>query len=348
MRFRDTRALYERMRDLPAKKILVIKLRAIGDVVLSTVILPNLAAAFRDAEIHFLTERAAAPIVEGNPHVDRVLLFRKGETPTLRFLANLRRERYDVVFDLFCNPRSAFMTQATGAPFRVGYPFRFRAYAYNVHIPFRREVTHNTQFNLNPLERLGIPVTSRTLSIPSDDSPRVREFLDALRSGGAPVVALNAGGTWESKRWGLENFARLGDMIAERSGARILLLWGPGEERDASEIAGRMRRPAAIAPPTDLRELAALLRGCDALVSNDAGPMHIGAAAGVPTLGIFGPTNPLAQGPYSPLGRFVRREGLDCLGCNLTRCPIGNICMTELGVETVFDAFLTLPKRNPG
>ena len=75
--------------------------------------------------------------------------------------------------------------------------------------------------------------------------------------------------------------------------------------------------------------------------------MHIGAAVGTPTLSIHGPTNPHAQGPFSPKGGFVRREELECLGCNLTRCPIGNICMTGLPVETVFESLLHLPKGNP-
>ena len=98
-------------------------------------------------------------------------------------------------------------------------------------------------------------------------------------------------------------------------------------------------------PRTNIKQLAALLAECDGLVSNDTGPMHIGAAAGIPVLCINGPTNPLLQGPYNERSGFVRLEGLDCLACNLVVCKIGNMCMRDLGVERVHSAFSELLSR---
>ena len=125
-----------------------------------------------------------------------------------------------------------------------------------------------------------------------------------------------------------------------------MLLWGPGEEDDVERIRGMMHQPADIAPPTGIGELGALLASCDYTISNDSGPMHISAATGTPTLGIFGPTNPLLQGPFGARHHWVRLDGLDCLGCNLTRCDIGNICMRDLAPETVYSAFLELMERS--
>jgi ADP-heptose:LPS heptosyltransferase len=106
-----------------------------------------------------------------------------------------------------------------------------------------------------------------------------------------------------------------------------------------------MKSEAAIPPPTSLGELAALLKRMTLVVSNDSGPMHLAAAVGTPVLGIFGPTNPLLQGPYGQGHAVVRNEAVPCLGCNLTACPIGHPCMLELDVETVVGAAGTLIKN---
>jgi ADP-heptose:LPS heptosyltransferase len=107
-----------------------------------------------------------------------------------------------------------------------------------------------------------------------------------------------------------------------------------------------VKQAVVIPPATSLKQLGALLQRCSFVVSNDSGPMHLAAAVGTPVLGIFGPTNPLLQGPYGPQHMTVRKEGLDCLGCNLTKCPIGNICMTDLSVDDVMWSVNALLTRN--
>ncbi len=153
------------------------------------------------------------------------------------------------------------------------------------------------------------------------------------------VVGLNPSGGWSTKRWGLEHYAKLGDLISERYKASIILLWGPGEDADAEFIQRHMKAKAHLIPRTTLSQLGAIIGRCSFIVSNDSGPMHIAAALNVPTLGIFGPTNPFQQGPYGKNHRWVRKDDLDCLECALTKCPIGNICMTTLEVESVMNAF---------
>lgn len=332
----------------PVRSILVIKPRAIGDVLLSTVVLPNLRNAFPDARIGFLTEGAAGDIIRDNPYVDDPIIFHPARDSYLSLLRLLRSRRFDLVFDLFCNPRSAQMAFATGAPVRVGYPFRGRAWAYNVHVETRADRVHNTEFNLDALAAVDIPVTERRLCfpLPEDRLRRLGEALRPLRTRSGPLIALNPSGTWESKRWDLPSFARLGDLLAERHDANILLLWGPGEEDDVERILRDMQYPAHKAPPTTIGELGALLAHCDFTISNDSGPMHISASVETPTLGIFGPTNPLLQGPFGPRNAWVRLEGLDCLGCNLTQCAIGKICMRDLAPETVHAAFLAMMEKN--
>ena len=111
---------------------------------------------------------------------------------------------------------------------------------------------------------------------------------------GKHVVGLNPSGGWYTKRWGLEHYARLGDLVSQRYDASIILFWGPGEEEDARFIQQHMKLPSHVIPKTTLSQLGAIIHRCAFIVSNDSGPMHIAASLGIPTLGIFGPTNPRA------------------------------------------------------
>jgi ADP-heptose:LPS heptosyltransferase len=332
------------------RRILVIKLRAVGDVVLSTLVLPNLRMAYPGSTIDFLTETPSVEVLRNHRAVDRLVVYDRRTMSGIGLVRLVRHGRYDLVIDLFGNPRTALLTKLSGARYRVGYDFRGRSYAYNVIVTPRGGEVHNTQFNLDALERIGVPVVDRILRFHfrEEDASYVRTFLAAAGLDHATLVGVNAGGGWYTKRWHLKDFARLADRIAERFGWKIVLLWGPGQEGDVETIASHMHATPFIPPTTSLTQLAALLARCAYVVSNDSGPMHITTAVGTPVLGIFGPTRPELQGPYGHNNRTVRDESLTCLGCNLTACPIGNPCMNDLSVETVFAAFEELQRANPG
>ncbi len=329
------------------RRILVIKLRAVGDVLLSTIVLRNLRAAFPEAALDVLTEPPAADIVRAQPSVHTTLVYDRTAMSGPGLILMVRRRKYDLIVDLFGNPRTALVTRMSGARYRVGYRFRGRAYAYSLLVEPRGGSVHNTQFNLDALEAIGVPVIDRSISVvpAQDDREYVDRFLTAAALPAGPLVAVNPGGGWYTKRWPVERFAMLADRIAMAYGWNIILPWGPGQLAEAERLRSLMRTPAFVPPPTTLLQLAALFERCAYVISNDSGPMHLAAATGPRVLGIFGPTRPELQGPYGPRHAVVRREGLDCLGCNLTRCSIGNICMTELEIDTVFTAFQDLVNR---
>jgi len=328
------------------KRILVLKLRAIGDVLLSTIVLRNIRIAFPDARIEFLTEPPAIPVAKIQPDVDEVVVFNTQTTSGWGLIRDIRSRGYDLIFDLFGNPRSALVTRLSEAKYRVGYRFRGRAYAYNILTEPRGATVHNTQFNLDALEAAGIAIQDRSIYFPLalEDEAYVESFLKSERIT-LPLIALGTSGSWYTKRWSLERFAALGETLGKFK-ARILLIWGPGERPDVDKVNALMGRTAIIPPPTTLTQLGALLKRCAFMVANDSGPMHICAAVGTPVLGIFGPTNPALQGPYGQKHMVVRNEGLGCLGCNLTSCPIGHPCMHDLSVDMVFEAVKKLMRKN--
>ena len=326
------------------QSILVIKPRAAGDVVLSTPVLRNLRRAFPSAILDFLTERPFADLVRGHPDVNSVVVYDRRQMSGLDLIRDVRRRRYDMIIDLFGNPRTALVTFLSGARARVGYRFRGRQYAYTTRVEPRGATVHNVQFNLDALEALGIPVIDRSPVVPFSraDEEFVDGFLPARRGAPAPLVGVNTAGGWYTKRWGVQHFAQLCDRLIAGYGCSVVLPWGPGERDHVECIRGAMREAPFIPPPTSFPQLAALLKRCDFVISNDSGPMHIAAAVGTPVLGIYGPTNPVLQGPYGEGHRTIRNEELTCLGCNLTSCPIGLPCMEKLEVSAVLHAFLQL------
>ncbi|MBI1806015.1 MAG: lipopolysaccharide heptosyltransferase II [Ignavibacteria bacterium] len=328
-------------------KILIIKLRAIGDVLLSTVILDSLRSAFPDAQIDFLTEKASRDVVEGHHALTSTIIFDGKEQHGYALILDVRRRKYDLVIDLFGNPRSALITFFSGARYRVGYRFKWRQYCYNIIVEPRGGEVHNTEFNLDALRAIEVPINHSLPVFPlTAEAEQFAElFIGEAGLRHQTIVALNPGGGWITKRWRIHQFAQLGDKLTERYNVKVLIIWGPGERQDAEQIQKLMKSKAMVIPPTTLKQLGAILGHCSVLVTNDSGPMHIAAAVGTPVVAIFGPTSPELQGPIGSPSEIVQHQRLLCLGCNYTQCPIGNPCMEELTVEEVFDGFTRLAER---
>jgi lipopolysaccharide heptosyltransferase II len=324
------------------QKILVIKLRAIGDVILATPVLENLRQAFPQAQIDFLTEKPCVPIVEGHPAIHEVLVLdRRQKGASRKLVRQVRERRYDAVFDLFGNPRSAVLTWLSGAPTRAGFRFRGRKYAYNIKVEPRGDRVHEVEFNLDALRALQIPIVTRQLRVAVDAESEnfAAQFWRESDLENRLVIGLNASGGWYTKRWPLESFAQLGDRLRRELNAVVLLLWGPGELDDVKNISQIMREPSLPAPATNLKQLAALLSRLTLLVSNDSGPLHLAAAMNTPVVGIYGPTRPDLQGPWGEGHETVVKAGLPCLGCNGVTCKIvTHDCMKKLEVEMVWEA----------
>lgn len=337
-----------------SERILIIKLRAIGDVVMAMPVIENLRLAYPDAFLAFLTEEASADILAGNPFLDEVLVLPRRTWRSLprltrwraqgQFYRTLRARRFDLVIDLFGNPRSAILSLLSGARHRLGYSFRMRKYCYTQRIRPRGGEVHEVEFHLDAVRALNLPtpVSQPHVFVPEQAAQGAMDWVTANGlAHGTRLIGLNPGGGWAVKRWPPERFAVLADRLITEYDARIILFWGPGEEALVEAIRRHMNHPALSIPAVSLSEMGAFLKHLTLLISNDSGPMHIAAALGVPTIGIFGPTNPFLQGPYGPSGRVVREESVSCLGCNQVTCAIGNICMTHLAPETVFFAVLS-------
>lgn len=331
------------------EKILIIKLRAVGDVVLSTIVLENLRDAFPSARIDFLTEDYCKEVVLGNPILNQVVTYDKkykmGLPPlkrfreNIKFLSNIHNQAYDMVIDFFGNPRSALITWFSGAKMRIGYDFRIRKLAYNKVIISRANDIHEAEWHLDALRAISVPISSKNLNFEVGTGSRefANAFWEEQKLNGANVVAVNFSGGWATKQWHLNKWAKVVNYLIEKQNARVLVLWGPGEKDKALELQKLTKNKSLLIPPTNLKQLAAILKKTKLMVTSDSGPMHIAAAMKTPCVALFGPTNPNLQGPYGNIHTIVRNEDLDCLQCNLTICSHTS-CMNHLTAETVITA----------
>lgn len=302
-------------------------------------------------EITVVAPPPVAELFRFHPDCNRVLVYDKkgvhrGISGRLRFVRNLRRQRFDMAI-LFQNAiEAAVMASLAGIPKRFGYRTDGRALLLTKGVPVgrRERRLHHVRYYLHMLDNLGIPSGPATLRLACR-----KEELDWSRelSGGAPVAVINPGATYGSaKRWYPRRFAEVADRLHERYGLKIVLVGSSGERPIAEEIAAAMRAPAEnLAGKTSVRQMMAVVADARLVVTNDSGPMHVAAAFGVPIVALFGPTDPRTTSPWTRKAVVVRKQ-VFCSPCLLRHCPIDHRCMKRIAVEDVMqgvDFFL----RNP-
>jgi lipopolysaccharide heptosyltransferase I len=300
--------------------ILVVRLGAIGDVVRTLPAVSCLRRSYPQARISWAVEEPSSSLLQGHPDVDEVLVLerrvlRKALSPlgairALRHLrkyaALLRERRFDWSIDLQGTLKSALLSRASGAARTYGLgPGHAREWShllYSEPVPLPRGRMNRVDRALAVAEALGADVSSPRRHLPVREEPAAaaRSFLEASAPRRPRVLVYP--GTSEAqafKRIPADSLARAADELAEGTGASIIVGWGPGEELIAGEVLGAMKRTAVLAPRTLLPELVEIMRECDLFVGSDTGPLHIAAAAGIPIIALYGPTDPAVNAPYT-------------------------------------------------
>jgi len=340
-------------------KILIVRLGAMGDVVRVLPVLPPLRRHFPEAHLAWLVERPWDSVVRGHPMLDEVIVLERRRwqqelrggagavqvaRQAARVLAELRRRRFDLVFDFHGNLRSGVLTRATGAPRRVGYARRF---CREGNFLFTTEQVGLESDRINRVEKalalltgIGIEVAGAEpiVTIPPELVTRARSFVEAL-PGEGPLVIVHPGVSafGRYKQWPPADYATVCGRLADELGARVVVTWGPGERELAEQMAGQASPAAAVAPETpSVKDLAALLHQADLFIGADSGPMHLAAALRVPVVALFGPKDPAIHAPYGTKHEIVEVP-LDCRPCRRRRCDDPR-CVTLITPDQVFDA----------
>ncbi|HEY4643956.1 MAG TPA: glycosyltransferase family 9 protein [Bacteroidota bacterium] len=330
------------------ERVLLTRLRFIGDIVLTTPIIKSIRDALPHSTLAFLGELPGVRLLEGNPHLNEIVPVEPDASPLSQLLVypRLRMSRFDLVIDLFSNPRSALLSYATGAKVRVGAGGRARSRLYTHPVFDDGKPRSVLDFHAQYLGAAGIPLTSRKTEIFLSDDER-REAVIYLRWQGIvvdrPVVGLHPGASWPAKMWQMERFAELADLISSKAGAQVVFTQGPGEGQLVRDIAARCAAPVKVLETLPVRQLAAVLSNFHVYVANDSGPMHIAAAVGTRTIGIFGPGEENIWFPYGHEdGHLALRKDVWCHPCHLNVCDKEEEgfmkCMRLLEPLEVFEA----------
>jgi len=342
-----------------ARRILILKPSSLGDIVHALPVLAALRAAYPDAHIAWLVADSFAPLLEGHPLLDEVIRFdrrrygRMWRTPATfvafwRFVAEMRRRRFDLIIDLQGLIRSGLLSFFSGARERIGFAdARELAWLfYTRRVRIRPDVEHAVERNLHVAAALGLRVATPQFPLAVNDEERAAARNLLAEAAGGPLdefIAVVPGARWPSKVWPPERLAALIDRLHAAGRSRCVLVGGP----DDRPLADRVRAACTtgvvdLVGRTTLRQLVAVLDLAERVLCCDSGPMHIAAALGKPTLAIFGPTNPRRTGPCSPLARVVT-HAVQCAPCFRRVCPLGHhACLQRLEVAAVFDGLQSL------
>ncbi|MBI5154947.1 glycosyltransferase family 9 protein [Candidatus Poribacteria bacterium] len=348
----------------PPRSVLIVRLSAIGDVIHALPVLDALRRTLPDARLGWIVEELSAPLLESHPQLDRLYVIPKKRwranfwrlfSSEIRpFFRAVREDGWDAAVDLQGLTKSGLVAWASGARVRAGFAGK-ESREINRLFTHRRtfppaEARHVVQRNLSLLRGLGIeaPPDSRgTLGLREDEREAMRNKLVACGwTRGEPLLALNPGAGWESKRWAPGNFAAVGQRVHAETGLRPLILWGPGEEAMRDEIAGLLAKsgtPFLSAPPTRVRELAVLISLSSLFIGGDTGPTHLAAMLDVPVVSIFGASDGHRNRPW-PIagGPMLQRDELECVPCWKTKCPLEGerfmACLRGVEVERVVAA----------
>jgi ADP-heptose:LPS heptosyltransferase len=349
-----------------ADRILVIRLGAVGDVVRTLPAASALRGAFPGSHLAWLVEPASASAVAGQPWIDEVICFPRGEIDAalahgrlvaavralLGCVRALRRRRFELALDFHSIAKSALLARASGAPRRAAYapPHGREASWWLANARARLAPRRLPRFarNRGLVEFLGVPSAPRGAPLHVAGAAR-RHIGEALGAAAAPVV-LHPGTSAATphKRWPVERYAALARALAGE-GVPSIVSFGPtiGERALAEELVAAAGGAARLAPETaTLGELAALFERCRLFVGSDSGPLHVASLVGTPVVQLLGPTDPIENEPYPTTPARTVRVPVACSPCR--RGCAAATCMRRIELGDVLEAARALLATPPG
>lgn len=305
------------------RKVLVVRLRSIGDTVLATPSLFALKRFLPNARVDILVEDWVAPVLDNHPHVDNVIVLERGGLMArARVARELRAARYDVVYNLHGGTTATFLTRASGARHRVGFKSYQYGQLHNHACPsplsiWQLQKTHSVEQQLALLGWTGVPVTDRPrtcLGISPKAAEKVKRLLDEARLSEQNIALIHPAAAFATKQWAVENFARVVEFLADR-GFTSVAIAAPNEQA----LLEQLRSETSVRVVTfalSLPEVTALAARAQLFAGNDSGIAHIAAAVGTPSVVVFGSSNIAHWRPWNSAPAEVVFEELPCQPCH--------------------------------
>lgn len=321
-------------------KVLIVRLSAMGDIVHTAPVAVALRRARPDARIDWLVDRRYRAALDLIPVADTIVAIDPSGPwrSTVGAVRGLRAEGYDVVLDAQGLLKSAVVARLAGGARTIGFarpwlrePAAGRFYTESVDAT---GAVHVARRNLCLLRALGIDDDRIEMPAPVTASTVAEELTARV---GPRFGLLSAGAGWPNKQWPPDRLGRVAQAIFARHGLPWVAAWGPGERPLAERVADAASGAVVVAPETTVGDLMALARRAAVVLAGDTGPIHLAAAAGTPVVGIYGPTDPARNGPWSPSDITISRFG-ECRCHYQRRCTSGAWCLDSVTVDEVVAA----------
>ena len=294
-------------------KVLLVRLRSIGDTILMTPCLEALKQFKPDVETTVVSEASAAPVLEGHPLIDDLLVTNKDLRSRSRLIAQVRRHGFDVAFNLHGGTTAMWLTSMSGAKHTIGFREQRGSWMLSDRAPapnllLGRTKIHSVEQQLALLGFAGVPAPQQprlSLAVSSDVVATVQEKLirvglDVPSPASRRFAIVAPGAAFESKRWTARGFASVIDHLKNRWGLESIIIAGPGQDQIAGEVSALSESKSRILSQIDLVELKAVIAHFGRVfIGNDSGPMHIAAAFECPVVAVFGSSNPDVWHPWS-------------------------------------------------
>ncbi len=346
------------------RRLLVVKLSALGDVAHALAVIDYLRTAAPGAQVDWVVDRRFAPLLEGNRGLRRVVPLDIRRWKSSWTTAEARREaaaavrllregEYDAAFDIQGNTKSGAVARLSGAPVRYGFDRGGVRETPNLlftnrKVPLRPEDRHVTQKILRVVSApfggaFDLSALRTEVATAAGDDERAAKILAELLPGASPAVAIHAGTTWTTKKMDPAFWADAARRLRARyPRLGVLLTCGNEEERrEAGEIQRAAGGAVAVVPGLALKELAALYRRCGYLMAPDTGPLHVAAAVGAKTVSVFRVTDGNRNAPRGPGHRFLQ-AAMPCAACLRKRCRRDAECRRSIAPEAAAAAMAEL------
>jgi len=331
------------------KKILLIRLRRIGDVILTTPAISALRKGIPTASISYVVEKPYRELVDGNPNLDKVIVLEKKQRlrDFLKLIRLIRKEKHDVVLDFHGGPRASLITLLSKAKLKVGYRIKYKNFIYNVKLPRspKEGHFHSVENHINLVKALGVDVKSLPpLYLPQGQETeveKVKKFIEENSLERSKIITIHISAGNAFRNWGVDNLVQLTNLLARRPDVNVVLLGTSEDQKAEEEILKKSTASLlSLVGRLNLREVKELISHSSLFVGPDSGPMHIAASTSTPIVALFGPTLPANFAPWQAKAFVVEKE-LNCRPCKQRNCIFKDFrCLRSIEPEEVYQACL--------
>jgi len=333
------------------KKILIVRTDKIGDLVLSTPVIKVVRDAYPHSHIAAVVRPYAHEIIKGNPYLDEIITYEKAKKGSgvlwdLKFIMGLRKKKFDLALILHPKNRTHIIMFLAGIPERIGYDKKL-GILLTKKIPHLKEygLKHEIDYTLDIVRYAGIDPKEKSLYISVDKlaEKKINEIF--IKNGILKddlIITAHPGASCLSKKWNVERFAKVADLLAQKYKAKIVIIAGSVDKELGDKMAALMKAGNInLSGKTTVSDIVSVLKRSRLFISNDSGPVHIACAVQTPVISIFGRSDRgLSPERWGPIGRhdIVLHKDVGCKFCLAHTCKRGFACLEAISVEDVLTA----------